>query len=681
MRTLRLGAILLVAAWCAAPRSANAELVRAWTFEQPAFGRSTLSVTDHFFVQQGPLWHLFYTHRWTPEEPYRAIGHATSADRRHWTEQAPALVVSGGDPAWRSIEVWAPCVVAWPGGGWVMALTGVNAAGSQQTGFLWSDDLETWTEDPSFPPVAIDAGRYFWSENFDNDNRDPHLHYDGGTWHLLYATRTTAGVAAIGHSSSNDLIQWTHFDPLLVVGGSWQLPDLESPGLVLFEGSLHLYYSYLGVRAQRDGTLSEVWGHAASNMLDMFSSGGELVPSGDGLFLSRIRSSSCAPDYPVLWFDSLDTSGWPYARQALTSLEGFSYFEGNAFPALPKFGDPQAARGEPIVGQGGLYWLSSRELGHEPLGYLPCSADRGSTTVGEIRSDLFPLDADTVYAALLTGTPASDSVHVLLRDGCTHELLASFQPAAPSLVTQSAVVGAYRGRTAQWRVVDEAVGPGGWIGVDELELRRQEGSVDLPPGPSLGWIRPAGGEIYAPGFNIRPRWLGSHPAGIDSFVVYVTYDGGENLVWLKTRSGSSFQFNWDAPDTSAEQVRLRVVGFGHDGVVSCLDSEPFHIGVTTDVAGDPELPPLRVRWLGAAPYFEGRVPLEAGGEGKLEVFDVRGRRIATPWRGRAGESFLVPAPAADAAGHRLARGVYFVRLACGSAAWTARFVRLPSGGR
>jgi hypothetical protein len=679
MRRHALGA-LLVLAGALRCLPADAELVRAWTFEQPVFGRPTLWPTDHCFVPSGGLWHLFYTHRWTPEEPYRAIGHATSPDRRHWTEHAAALLVGPGDPSWRSVEVWAPYVAAWPAGGWVMAFTGVNPYGSQQTGFLWSEDLESWAENPAVPPVPLDPGLYNWGPTFENDNRDPHLFFESGTWHLLYAAHTGMGLAAVGHSSSPDLVAWTHHPPLLTVGTPWQLPDLESPGLVAWGGYYYLYYSYLGVRVVRGTAWSGPWLHADAHLLGPASSGGEIVPSGDGHFLSRIRVSSCDPDHPVLWFDSLDTSGWPLARLSLTSLDDFPWSSGSAFTGTSQLGDPQLLRGEPPAGPTGLYWLSSRESGGEPFITEPCSYDRGPHHTGELRSVALPLDADTVRADLLAGTP-SESVFVALRDACTHAEIARVFPVGPTLAPQAAVVTPARGRRAEWRIVDQAEGPGGWIGADQLELRRWEGRSDLGPGPVLGWTRPAGGEVWAPGSTVYPRWTASHPAGIDSFYIYLTDYATENLVFLRKRSGSSRTFAWTLPDSMLLDVRLRVVAFGKDQVVSCLDSNPFYVTGSTAAPDPAPSPPLSVERRGSALQLVGRVPGEATGPAVLEVFDVRGRRIATPWRGHAGESFAVPVPVADAAGRLLARGVYFARLRAGDAAWTARYVRLSTAGR
>ena len=77
------------------------------------------------------------------------------------------------------------------------------------------------------------------------------------------------------------------------------------------------------MRAQRAPSFLGSWSHGSSTLLDQFSSGGEMVANGGGVFLSRIRTHSCEANRPVLWFDSLSTSSWPPVRVPLTSLDGF----------------------------------------------------------------------------------------------------------------------------------------------------------------------------------------------------------------------------------------------------------------------------------------------------------------------------------------------------------------------
>jgi hypothetical protein len=119
-----------------------------------------------------------------------------------------------------------------------------------------------------------------------------------------------------------------------------------------------------------------------------------------------------------------------------------------------------------------------------------------------------------------------------------------------------------------------------------------------------------------------------------------------------------------------------VVIFAGDGSAGCLDSAPFEIGATVDVPGPEIESALKIRMRGGRVYLEGSVPAGPVGEASLEIFDVLGRRLANPWRGRAGESFMVPAPTTDADGRRLSSGIYFARLRLGGQTWLARFALL-----
>jgi len=78
-----------------APRVAAATLHQRFDFEQPGYGRAGREITDHFLLQSGGEWHLFYTELAGPATPQCRIGHATSPDLVHWTER-PTVATAGG---------------------------------------------------------------------------------------------------------------------------------------------------------------------------------------------------------------------------------------------------------------------------------------------------------------------------------------------------------------------------------------------------------------------------------------------------------------------------------------------------------------------------------------------------------------------------------------------------------
>lgn len=62
------------------------------------------------------------------------------------------------------------------------------------------------------------------------------------------------------------------------------------------------------------------------------------------------------------------------------------------------------------------------------------------------------------------------------------------------------------------------------------------------------------------------------------------------------------------------------------------------------------------------------------GEGELEILDLAGRRVATPWRGTASGDQTARWDGADEAGRRVASGVYFARLRVGAQTSVKRVV-------
>src|SRR5690242_2472963 len=113
-----LGAALIAAVWFAgfAP-GVHATVFTRFDFETPGYGSEPRKLTDHCLVKVAGSWHLFYTEM-ASAVATNHIGHAVSTDLVHWTDHPAALVP--GAPAWMAHQVWAPQVLALPGGGWRM---------------------------------------------------------------------------------------------------------------------------------------------------------------------------------------------------------------------------------------------------------------------------------------------------------------------------------------------------------------------------------------------------------------------------------------------------------------------------------------------------------------------------------------------------------------------------------
>ena len=652
--------------------------LRRYTFERPSYGGLNRNIADDYLVKSGGLWHLFYTNLYMPAEPVVYIGHATSPDLTDWTEHAPVLVASPSEPWWRTQSVWAPMVTDRPGGGWVMAYTGVGDTGAQRLGFLTSDDLETWTPLPPDSAFEPDTTIYAWSATTWSSCRDPHLVRINNVWHLLYAARAADGRPSVGWAESPDLVTWTQHAPLLAQeGAGWSWPDLESPGITFFGGKTYLYYSWMGCRIEQGDSLASDWVNAPLSLIETFSSAPELQTSGSGLLMSRRRLSSCNTYQTYLWFDSLKTTTWPFTIVPRPALPGFTNLDGSAFTAQPSFGDGQATRGETPAAPAGLYWLSSREYWPEPAPQYECAEEMGAAQTGAMRSDAFVLNGDSV-AVRVQGANSPDSAYVLLRDDCSGQTMARFSGGTPDLATKSAYVGFGRGRTVSWRITDGLTRPEGWIGTDNLEERASDGLANPPTSPTLTWVAPVGGESLQKNKAFRIRWTLNGGGTVDSLILYLVDSTGDGLKRQMSIPVSNTNINWTTPDTLLYTARLRLVAYAHSGAWGCNTSNTFAIGATTDASAFAATGGLWARYDARGAWLEGQTSPDLEDEAVLELFDIRGRRVAEPWRGRPASSFRVAVTRAID-GTSLKPGVYFARLRQGPLLWQARAVLLRHG--
>ncbi|HEV8481371.1 MAG TPA: hypothetical protein VGR66_11310 [Candidatus Eisenbacteria bacterium] len=654
------------------PRPAVAVLsLQSWTFERPSYGALTRNIADHYLVKQNGLWHLFYTNLSMPADSVQYIGHAVSTDLVTWTEHAPVITASPDAPDWRSQAVWAPMVASLPSGGWVMAYTGVSSMATQRIGFLTSDDLETWTPLADSLPFEPDSARYAWTATAYSSARDPHLVYQNGIWHMLYCVRRIDGMPSIGHAESADLVSWTHDDPLLIQGTGWVSPDIESPGVTFFGGKTYLYWAQFANTVAQGDSLLDNWAQIPSTVLPA-GSAPELIPNGNGLLMSRRRLSLCNNFQTFVWFDTLDTSIYPFKAIPPNPIAGFTVLSGDAFVGQPSFGDGQADRGEVPADPSGMYWMSSREFVPEPGAPYTCGEQRGPEKTGLVTSDPFVLDGDSLAVAI-QGANSPDSAYVELRDECTQTTITRFSGGSDMLTPMSAYVGNARGRTVTVRIADQLTRPGGWIGVDDLGERASAGLGDPPAPPIVTWTAPAGGENLQRKKPFRIRYNVTGGGTVDSLVLYLTDPSTSVLLRQLTLAVGSTNTNWVTPDTLLYLARLRIVAYAHSGAWGCATSNTFEIGAPTGVDLGALGGLLRVSYDASGARLEGRVAALPE-EGVLEIYDLRGRRVATPWRGHDGQSFAFTMARGDD-GRRLAPGLYFARLRQADLVWQAKFVQ------
>jgi hypothetical protein len=255
-------------------------------------------------------------------------------------------------------------------------------------------------------------------------------------------------------------------------------------------------------------------------------------------------------------------------------------------------------------------------------------------------------------------------------DACTGLELARQTGPGGSALVPAAWSNLYRrGWPVQLEFVDALTRPGGVIGADAF-VDSSVGTFVAPAPVAINQTAPPGGVNLTPGTSYTIRWASFHPAGLDSHVVYVSYDDfATPPIRLQKRNGSQFTWNWTVPEGPYFDVRIRVVAYAKNAVHDCDTSDPFTIGAVTGVPPGPGGAGLRLGARGTpgpAPVLEWEAP--AGTRAWLHLYDVRGRRVRTLVDGAVGDGTAprrAPWDGRDSAGAPVPAGVYFARLVTG----------------
>jgi predicted GH43/DUF377 family glycosyl hydrolase len=216
---------------------------------------------DFAVVKKDGVYHLFYIERNTtlPQaETERDFGHAVSYDLIHWTQAPPILAVR--DSSWDNMHVWAPSIVE-HNGVYTMFYAGVTSQPDvyrayQRIGIATSTDLYNWTREDQ-PLFSCDQVPWAFCDSLDalTSMRDPYVMPDPttpGRW-LMYYTANAAGDSLnelIGVAQSDSTLRnWTDLKPLWNTFHSYTGAGLaESPHVFQHDGLWYLFYTSSGAQ-------------------------------------------------------------------------------------------------------------------------------------------------------------------------------------------------------------------------------------------------------------------------------------------------------------------------------------------------------------------------------------------------------------------------------------------------
>lgn len=217
-------------------------------------------VWDFWLVDDGAEYHAFFLYAsralHDPEARHlrASVGHAVSSDLRSWTRVTDALVRSDA-PAFDDVATWTGSIVRHPDGRWFQFYTGTALPGGlnvQTIGYATSDDLMTWTKNPSNPVVRADARWHHRLADGGWDHeacRDPWVFADpdGAGWTMFFTTRAknrdANGSGIVGRAHSTDLEHWEALPPLTTAGHGFE--QLEVVQTFEIDGRAFMTFSCL----------------------------------------------------------------------------------------------------------------------------------------------------------------------------------------------------------------------------------------------------------------------------------------------------------------------------------------------------------------------------------------------------------------------------------------------------
>lgn len=544
-------------------------------FEAPYLVHPGQQVWDFSLIRDAGQYHVFY-HTIPQHDTHPAnadtIWHATSPDLKHWEILGPALT-SG--PGWYDdVAIWAPDVVFDNDSGrWAMLYTGVSGPMVQRACLAWSGDLDTWTKSAANPVFEPDSLTYHWApDQAWSSFRDPFVFHDGSQWNML----STAGLRLGGYPGyrrgivhravSPDLENWTDAGVFFAHdGSSGRTNDLESVQYVVRGGWHHLFFVEQDLNVENAPT-----GHlVASDPSGWTMANREVVDAGWAPEIKQFDAGAPAAIFGRLakdqdprddsWFVTARFDSVKFSNGGQTATVQMSdplavdwpTRTGVAAQSAPTYGENAELRFAQPVGSEGHGWFSSIENYGGPLSGMGLpGAAWGDSAVGRLESRPFVVTGSHLRLLLAGGYYPQTCYAALLDDFSGEELARLTTSDRNQLTEREWGLAPWLGQTVRLAIVDQEMGPGGWIAVDGIEERTGGLSAVVgagPPGAPLQGVRATPNP-----FNPRTT-IHFEPMREGTCVVSI-YDPAGRQVWhsdrLTVRPGAEMRVVWDGRDQS-----------------------------------------------------------------------------------------------------------------------------------
>lgn len=549
-------------------------------------------VWDFCLTPQEDGYHVFY-HTIKPglNHPSFAdtIWHAVSPDLRRWEILGPAL--TSGPDWWDAEAVWAPEVVFdEQSQRWAMLYTGVAAGMVQRACLAWSDDMVSWTKAPENPVFEPDSLVYHWAPSMPwSSFRDPFLYRENDQWNML----STAGLregnnrrGIVHRAVSDDLIHWTDAGVFFAHDGAeGSERDLESVQYVKRGAWDHLFFveQDLSLPAHSTSLVSAMdpadWTMAERTYVD--EGWAPEVQYVGGIFFDTVfgrlfqyEDPRDATTYIIARFDRMGfgfDGSTPWALMWDPLINDWPTRRGSAGGAAPTFGDNPVLRGEPSSGLEGHGWYSSREYYGGPLsGIGEPGAALGDSAEGGLESRTFTITGNSMKLRV-AGGHYPETCYVSLVDADTDEELRRTGGAGqPTMTLHTWDLQTYVGRTVKLRIVDDEVGPEGWIAVDAISESDEISPVDD------GW----------PGDGFSPL-----PELVTDVVAFPNPFNGGTEIRFELRAESRFRVEvfdlagrriWRSQPMAARPGEIRVPWDGRDRSGQPIPSGIYLFGIAPE---------------------------------------------------------------------------------------------------